>query len=383
MRERSSSEGQRGPSTASVLGGPGAMRRFTTYALVVLLVAVVSSPLASPPAVAASRFRGVAVATGLNVPVGFTFLPSGVLAYVELYTGRIHFRNLETGVDRRVFRIPNVDPNGSGGAIGLAVHPSWPTRRVLFVYATRHTSAGLRNQVIRVDLATRSTRVILSTGAAAVSGHNGGRILFGPDRNLYVVIGDDLRAANAQDLSGNFHGKILRIRADGTIPQGNPFGTRVWAYGIRNSVGLAFDPFSGRLWGTDNGPECNDEVNRIGRGGNHGWGPRADCPATNNSGPRPRIQPKHVFAIPVGITGLAFCRGCGLGSGIEGDLFVADFNGGSVRRFDLNGTRTAFVGGPVKVIDFPSPVSTFSIEVAPDGRIYFSTGQKIFRLVRT
>ena len=360
------------------------MRTFTARALTVLLFVTVSSPITGPPASGASQIRTVVVARNLNVPAGFSFLPNGVLVYVELHTGRIHFRNLETGVDRRVFRVPNVDAEGTGGAIGLAVHPAWPTRRVLYVYATRDTATGLRNQVIRVDLVTRTVRVILSAGTANPwAGHHGGRILFGPDRNLYVVIGDDGRAVNAQDLSRNLRGKILRVRADGSIPPGNPFGNKIWAYGIRNSVGLAFDPRSGRLWQTDNGPECNDEINRIRKGGNHGWGPAADCPATNNSGPPPRIRPAHVFATPVGITGLALCDECGLGAGIEGDLFVADFNGGRIRRFDLDGTRTAIDGGPVTVVDFPAPVATLSIEVAPDGRIYFSTGAKIFRLAPT
>jgi glucose/arabinose dehydrogenase len=359
------------------------MRTFTARALAVLLLVTVSSPIASPPAAAASRIRAVAVASDLNVPVGFTFLPGGVLVYVELHTGTIYFRNLATGVDRRVFRIPAVDADGTGGAIGLEVHPAWPTRRVLYAFATRDTQGGLRNQILRINLATRRSRVILSAVAHPSSDHHGGRILFGADRNLYVVIGDDGRAAYAQDLSRNLRGKVLRIGADGSIPPGNPFGNRVWAYGIRNSVGLAFDPLSGRLWQTDNGPECNDEVNRIRRGGNHGWGPSADCPATNNSGPTPRFLPAHVFATPVGITGLAFCDGCGLGVGIEGDLFVADFNGGRIRRFQLNATRTSFDAGPVTVIDHPAPVATLSIEVAPDGRMYFSTGAKIFRLVRT
>lgn len=359
------------------------MRRFTARAVVVLLVATVAPPLATQQAVAASRIRAVAVATNLKVPAGFTFLPNGTLAYVELHTGRINFRNLETGVDRRIYRVPNVDADGTGGAIGLAVHPAWPARRVLYVFATRNTRHGLRNQIVRVDLVTRRTRVILSAAASPTAGHDGGRILFGPDGNLYVVIGDGGRSANAQDLSRNLRGKILRIGADGSRPSGNPFGSRVWAYGIRNSIGLAVDPLSGRLWQTDNGPECNDEVNRIRMGGNHGWGPSAACPATNNSGPTPRVRPAHVFATAMGITGLAFCHGCGLGAGIEGDLFVADFNGGRIRRFALNGTRTGFAAGPVTVIDYPFPVATLSIEVAPDGRMYFSTGAKIFRLVRT
>ena len=64
---------------------------------------------------------------------------------------------------------------------------------------------------------------------------------------------------------GDIRGKVLRIEPDGSIPQGNPFGTRVYATGIRNSFGMAFDPETGRLWETENGPGCNDELNLIRR----------------------------------------------------------------------------------------------------------------------
>jgi glucose/arabinose dehydrogenase len=370
-------------ATAPILTAEGVddMRRMATRILLIVLVASSTLPLTRSPAVGVSRIRAVSVARGLAAPVGFTFLPSGVLVYLERHTGRIRFRNLVTGADHTVFRVADVDGDGTGGALGIEAHPQWPDKRVLYVFATRNTPGGLRNQVLRVDLERRNARVILSSVADPSSDHHGGRILFGPDGKLYVVIGDNRQAANAQDLSANVRGKILRINPDGSTPAGNPFG-KVWAYGIRNSIGFGFDPISGKLWQTDNGPECNDEVNLVRKAGNHAWGPNANCPNTNNSGPTPRILPKHTFAQPLGITGLVFCGNCGLGSGAEGDLFVGDFNGGQIRRFDLTGARNGIAAGPFSIIDFPSPVSVLSMERAPDGRIYFSTGQSIFRLVR-
>ncbi len=168
------------------------------------------------------------------------------------------------------------------------------------------------------------------------------------------------------------------MNPDGTIPATNPSGTKIWAYGIRNSIGFAFDPRNGRLWESENGPGCNDEVNRIVRGGNHGWGPSESCPDTNNSGPTPRIQPKHTFVQTVGLTGLAFCDSCGLGAAFNGDLVVGAVNDGRIRRFDLNANRTGFDAGPVLVLDRPGPV--LSIEVAPNGRIFFSDFDSIYRL---
>jgi glucose/arabinose dehydrogenase len=354
------------------------MRRIGIRAVTLTALTVVSVLIGSGPALAV---RAVRVAGNLNSPVGFTFSPGGRLVYVERHTGWLRFRNLQTGVDRRIHRITNVSSTGERGALGVALHPSWPQEPFVYVFATRSTRDGLRNQVLRIRVENGEgvgVRRILSAAAGPATNHNGGRIAFGPDGRLYVVIGDNAQKSNSQDLSANLRGKILRVNPDGSIPATNPFGTRIWAYGIRNSFGFAFDPIGGRLWESENGPQCNDEVNRIVRGGNHGWGPNEDCPNTNNSGPTPRIRPRHTFADPVGLTGLAFCDRCGLAPGFQGDLFVGAVNDGRIRRFDLASGRNAFDAGPILVLDRPGPV--LSIEVAPSGRIFFSDFDAIYRL---
>ena len=338
------------------------------------------SGLFSGPAVAGG-YTAVPVASGLASPVGFTFTPGGRLVYRERSTGWLRFRNLQTDADVQVHRIGNVNSVGERGALGVALHPAWPAKPFVYVYVTRNTANGLRNQVLRIKVENDdgvAVRKILSVAAGPASNHNGGRILFGPDGKLYVVIGDNARPANAQDRTANLRGKILRLNPDGSRPASNPFGSRIWAYGIRNSIGFAFDPQGGHLWESENGPECNDEVNRIVKGGNHGWGPQQSCPNTNNSGPTPRILPKHTFSNTVGLTGLVFCEGCGLGAAFEGDLVVGAVNDGRIRRFDLNAARTGFDAGPNLVLDRPGPV--LSLEVAPNGRIYFSDFDTIYRL---
>ena len=188
----------------------------------------------------------------------------------------------------------------------------------------------------------------------------------------------DTAPSNAQDRTKNLRGKILRVNPNGSIPATNPFGNRIWAYGIRNSFGFTFDPQTDRLWESENGPECNDEINRIVRGGNFAWGPRQNCPHTNNSGPRPRIGPRFTFVDTKGLTGAAFCQGCGLGPGYAGDLLVGAVNDGIIRRFDLNGRRKGVDGGQRIVLDRPGGV--ISLEVAPSGRIFFSDFGAIYRL---
>ena len=98
--------------------------------------------------------------------------------------------------------------------------------------------------------------------------HNGGRLHFGPDGKLYMFIGNHGIATAAQDRSNPF-GKVLRLNPDGTIPSDNPFvgqagiDARIYVYGMRNGIGLATDPVTGKIWQTEAGNECNDEVNRL------------------------------------------------------------------------------------------------------------------------
>ena len=133
----------------------------------------------------------------------------------------------------------------------------------------------------------------------SATNHNGGRILFGPDGNLWIVTGENAEPRFSQQRA-NLRGKILRIKPDGSVPNTNPFGTRVYATGIRNSFGMAFDPETDRLWETENGPGCNDEINLIRRGGNFAWGPHQSCgsrPAprdTNRDGAN-RVLPEEWF----------------------------------------------------------------------------------------
>jgi glucose/arabinose dehydrogenase len=326
------------------------------------------------------------VKTGLNGPSAFTFAPDGRIWYLERGTGRIVVLDPSDGSESRFFRIPGVNGSGERGALGIALHPNWPTRRSVFVYVTRSSGGSLRNQIVRVTKSGGDTRmkVLLSTPASASPYHNGGRILIGPGNKLFVIIGDGHDPSNAQDRTNNLRGKILRLDLDGTAASNNPFG-RIWAYGIRNSFGLAFDPQTDRLWDLQNGPGCNDEINRIVRGGNYAWGPNQSCgsrPAprdTNRDGPSPRRLPEHFFSTPLGISGGAFCQSCGLRPSDEGKVFFGCVNDGEIRIATLDVDRKT-ITGVVSVLPTPNG-AVHSMEVAPNGTIYFSDHAGIYRIV--
>ena len=151
---------------------------------------------------------------------------------------------------------------------------------------------------------------------------------FGPDGKLYAIVGDGHSARNAQDVTGNLRGKILRMNPDGSAPGSNPMiggrRSRIFAFGIRNSFGFAFDPETGNLWETENGPECNDEINLVLLRRQLRVGTRARAARTRTrTAPRRGDCPRCTFSNPIGITGAAFCDGCGL-PGREGDLLFGD-----------------------------------------------------------
>jgi glucose/arabinose dehydrogenase len=99
--------------------------------------------------------------------------------------------------------------------------------------------------------------------------HNGGGLAFSDGGRLYVCTGDAERPSAAQD-RGSLAGKVLRLNADGSVPGDNPWGTAVWALGLRNPEGLTFSQ-GGTLWSSMFGQNSADELNRIVKGGNYGW----------------------------------------------------------------------------------------------------------------
>jgi glucose/arabinose dehydrogenase len=233
--------------------------RRLSLALVAVL-ALLAVPSSAPAAVG----QPSVVATGLNVPWGVAFLPDGDALVSERATGRIKRISRSGGTPRTVHRLRGVATNyGEGGLLGIAVSPNYSSDRLVYAYYT----SSRDNRVVRFRLGGRSRTVV--TGIRRAGNHNGGRIVFGPDGNLYVGTGDAGDRQSSQDRS-SLNGKVLRVRPDGSVPRGNPFSNRVWSMGHRNVQGLAFDG-SRRLWATEFGESFRDEVNLIRKGRNYGW----------------------------------------------------------------------------------------------------------------
>ena len=346
-------------------------------AAAVLACALLALPEA--PATAAGRDRVVRCKGGTCWPAAFTFTPDGgTIFYAERLSGEIRKLTLAGSKDSRWTKIPDVSLRGEQGVLGIALDPDWERgRRQQWVYVYYTEGHPHRNVIVRMRRRSGGgvQRDRLLTIPAS-DYHDGGVLHFGPDDKLYAVTGDSQNPGLAQQ-KGSPAGKVLRLEQNGKRPGGNPFpGSHAYSYGHRNSFGFAFDPQTGTLWQSENGPECDDEVNLILPGRNYGWGGASSCPDINDSGPNPE-RPKATFNPVPALTGMAFCEGCGLAAEVEGDLLVGAYNDGKIRNLSLNPNRDG-VGSIGVLYDHPNAV--LAIEAAPDGRIYFSDPNGIFRL---
>jgi glucose/arabinose dehydrogenase len=245
------------------------MDRRTLLRAGLLAPAAVALPaLESEAALAAPRVTKT-LARDLDTPWNITFLPSGNALVTERDTGWVTLVR-RTGGKHRIRRLA-VHHDGESGLLGLVLHPSFRSNRVLYAYLT--TSSD--NRVVRMTYSggQLSAPTPIVTGIPSNSYHNGGGLAFGPDGCLYISTGDAGDRQRAQNLSSR-GGKILRVTPAGHAAPGNPFGNRVWTYGHRNVEGITFGP-SGRLWASEFGENTWDELNHIVKGHNYGW-PRAE-----------------------------------------------------------------------------------------------------------
>ena len=206
--------------------------------------------------------RTTVVAAGLEAPWDLVFTPDGD----ALVTERDNSRLLSVDSSGNVEALQRLPENGTGegGLLGIALSPNYESDRYVYAYYTTDTD----NRVTRFRLGEDPEPIL--TGIPVLTYHNGGRIAFGPDGNLYVGTGDAGDTSNSQDLD-SLGGKILRITPEGEVPPDNPFSNSpVYSYGHRNVQGLAWDE-GGQLYATEFGQNRYDEVNRILPGGNYGW----------------------------------------------------------------------------------------------------------------
>lgn len=357
----------------------GAHRRVSSIAAI-LAVGLVVAPAALRSQSALALPRGTRVQAykrGLHFPVDMAWVPGTKrIFFTEKNSGKVR---VMTG--RRLLHSAcvdlNVDPFGEQGALGIALDPRFGTNHRLYVY---YTNASPRENrvtrfVVRHGRCRRAQNIV--TGIPARSGyHNGGQLEFVRGR-LFVSTGEAHSAALAQSLSSRL-GKILRLTPNGSVPRDNPFlhGHRspIWSYGHRNPFGLAHRPGTSRLYETENGPECDDELNLITRGRNYGWGAGYVC-GTSGVGRRP-ARPLFRWTPVVVPTDPSWYRG--RMKALSGGLYVGDFSSGRLHRFELTGRGDRVT---THRVIYDAAAGIVDVAKGPGGWLYFMTPSGIFRIV--
>ena len=370
-----------------------------------------------------------AVVSGLDQPTTMAFLGPNDFLVLEKATGKVK-RVINGSVHSTVLDLA-VNSGSERGLLGIARHPVFPEVYLYWTESTTGADTDVLNQTPllgnRVDrfnwdgtsLTFHQNIIKLraiqqDAGQPERGNHNGGIIKFGPDRKLYIVIGDVGRRGQMQNLpdgpfgpgiaddqfggprpdNAHLTGVILRLNDNGTAPSDNPFFAagaaqggevganiqKIFAYGLRNTFGMDFDPVAGNLWLEQNGDDTFTELDLVLPGMNGGWvqvmGPIsrigqfkqietseqflglqqirwspvniADSPAQALSRMfmLPGAQysdPEFTWKFEVAPAGLGFLNSTALGPQYQGDLFLGaarpNLEGGHLFHFNLTGNR--------------------------------------------
>ncbi len=252
--------------------------RFTLLALLLCM-----SPLSfAEPAFKSEKaiFTYEILTRGLSHPWSLAFLPDGRVLVTERSgdlkaidpTGRLEPRSI-TG-------LPKIRQHGQGGLLDVVLHPQFESNRLIYFsfaeagmngYGTAVARGRLEdNQLSQVDVIYRMAH------KSHARQHFGSRLVFDRDGHLFITQGDRGERSRAQDLNDHA-GSLIRIHDDGRVPADNPFVGRkdvrseIYSYGHRNMQGAALNPWSGRLWTHEHGPQGGDEINIPEAGKNYGW----------------------------------------------------------------------------------------------------------------
>lgn len=301
-----------------------------------------------------ATFRVELVADGLSSPWGMAFLPDGDMLVTER-DGSL--RLIASGAldPEPIGGVPDVFARGQGGLLDVALDPAFADNNLVYLsYAGIDDDSRSSTRVARgrlLDGALADVEVIFRSNSASTGGvHWGSRLGFDPAGYLYVTVGERGNQDTAQNLERH-GGSVVRINADGSVPDDNPFVgddgalPEIYSYGHRNPQGLAVHPETGRIWAQEHGPRGGDEVNLIEAGVNYGW-PEITWGINYggtpiNGGLREQdgmAQPKHFWDPSIAPSGMTFYEGDAFPEW-QGDLFVGALKFQLIARLEMDGDK--------------------------------------------
>lgn len=240
------------------------------------------------------------VTTGISNPTAMAVAPDGRI-FICQQNGQLKIVQNGTLLATPFVSL-TVNSSGERGLIGIAFDPNFTTNNYIYLYYTLSSAANNRISRFTANgnvVVPGSELVVLDLDPlSTATNHNGGCLKFGLDGSLYIAVGENANTSWAQNLD-SYHGKILRINPDGSVPTGNPFTTgtnqrrRVWSYGMRNPFSMEIEPVTGKLFVNDVGQGTWEEINNATSAGlNFGW-PNAEGNSTNGSYTNPWYTYQH------------------------------------------------------------------------------------------
>lgn len=333
---------------------------------------------------AAGPVRVEKMAGNIETPWGLAFLPGGAFLVTERGGALFHFD--ARGRRTEVSGVPAVYAWGQGGLMDAAAARDFPkTREVFLTYSKPHRLGGgtaLAVAALSTDnRKLENLRVIFEMAAPSRGGrHFGSRVVEAPDGTLFLTLGERGDPDTAQDLSLH-HGKIIRVRRDGSVPKDNPFvgraGARpeIWSWGHRNPQGAALDA-AGALWAVEHGARGGDEINRVRKGANYGWpvisygrhywGGKIGVGVAKEG----MEQPDYYWDPSIAPCGMDIYSGK-LRPAWRGHFFVASLKFDHISRLDPKGGLRE-----VERLAFPETGRVRDVIEAPDGSLWFLSEER-------
>jgi aldose sugar dehydrogenase len=331
----------------------------------------------------------------LQNPWGMAFLPDGRLLVTER-AGRLRIYS-NGQISGAVSGMPSFWVNGQGGLLDVAIDPNFSANNlVYFSYAEvdSNDSSKAGTAVARGTLSGNTIQnvqvIFRQVPKISTGNHFGSRLVFDRNGYLFITLGENNNRMTAQYLD-HHQGKVVRILPNGDVPSDNPFvgqanaKAEIWSYGHRNPQGAALNPFTGKLWLNEHGPQGGDEINIPAAGKNYGWpvithgvnyGGAPIPEAVGTSAPGMEQPIKH-WTPSIGSSGMTFYNK-DKSHPWYGNVFIGGLASQNLKRVSLNGDVT--VGEETLMQGMGYRIR--EVEQGPDGNLYILTDSSSGRLLR-
>lgn len=330
----------------------------------------------------------------LNRPWSMAFLPEqdGILITEKI--GHLRLWTPRSGLSEPIAGVPAVYTSGQGGLFDVAIDPDFVRNNRVYLSYAEADKEGNAGTVVGYGVLNKNSlhnfKVIFrQEPKLSVGNHFGSRLVFDQKGHLYISLGENNQRPTAQSLD-HLQGKIVRINIDGSIPSDNPWGKstsrhEIWAYGIRNPQGLAFNPWSNELWETEHGPRGGDEINVIQAGKNYGWPvatfgrdytgfPISEAVGSYVNGTEP---PVYYWQKSPGISGMAFYQHARFPQW-QHSLFIGALAQKMLIRLKVN--QYQITAEEWLLTDLNERIR--DVRVGPDGYVYVLTDERNGKLLR-